>query len=687
MSAKLFDRWNLILFVSGFFFIFINFMLSSHWFDSGTAERPGIAIPMAALSVCLLFAMQVRYQVKGGGDKEDPLFQDRPEQVFQETINLDTYGGVKSSYDYAPVGLITFNWEKDLVVHANKRMIEMLEFHDGAFPCRAADLWANPLSFKQFIADLHDKRSVQYYACELKSRSGQIIKAEAFASCQEHSVHIEACFINITEKFHSLNFTKTQFLANMNHEIRTPMIGILGSVNLLEQSSLDHNQLDNVTTIRECGEHLLGVINEILDVSRIELGIESLVYESCNLVEIFTQTVSLIEPSAKEKGLTVSLDLQEPFCPVVLTDPTKLRQILLNLLYNAIKFTDHGGIQIQARLDNQGTPMECLFATIHDTGIGIELEKMETIFEPFTQGDSSSSRIFGGTGLGLYICRRLVELLEGDIWAESEKNQGTMFFVRIPVQAINEIGHNRSSSESSIKQTYIDDLTLTFEPIQVLLVEDNKINHRIVSQMLVNYGFEVYTAEHGLEALRLMQDKRFDVVLMDMQMPVMDGYEATRYICSDPDLSSTPVIAMTAHALAGDREKCIECGCSDYIAKPFRIEDLIEVINRNLYQAGSTPPALEDSYVLLLNQLLPEFMDSLSDMIQNLYSAMHEHDFDAVQSISHDIKGTAGIYGFKPISELAAHIELAAKQNKPGKVINLAATLCSLHKQLHEQVS
>lgn len=239
----------------------------------------------------------------------------------------------------------------------------------------------------------------------------------------------------------------------------------------------------------------------------------------------------------------------------------------------------------------------------------------------------------------------------------------------------------------SIQAASEPDLALSFDPVRVLVVEDNRINHRIVSQMLASHGFEVSTAEHGLECLRLMQEKQFDIVLMDMQMPIMDGYEATRYICSDPDLCSTPIIAMTAHAMAGDREKCLQCGCSDYIAKPFRTEELISVINRNL---KNTPPGhhiSQDGYDQLLEQLLPEFIESLSEMIQNLHSALERRDIESVQSISHDIKGTAGMYNFKYISDLAAHLEQAAKENKLIRARSLAASLHSLYEQLYEQVS
>lgn len=488
------------------------------------------------------------------------------------------------------------------------------------------------------------------------------------------------------EKAEIANYTKTQFLANISHEIRTPMIGILGSVSLLEKSRLDQQQIENVAVIQECGEHLLHIINDILDVSKIELGVESLACSPCHLQDVFTRIMSTVEPLAREKGLYVTAEIEGSKDQVILTDHIKLRQILLNILHNALKFTGQGGVHIRTHIESRDAH-EYLFTSIADTGIGIKSEKLKTIFDPFTQGDSSFSRHYGGTGLGLYVCQKQVELMNGEIWVESKEGLGTVFNIRIPVKSNSEStispGQEREQSASHPDVSNL----LAFNPVQVLLVEDNRVNRRIVSQMLSSYGFEVTTAQHGLEGLRLMQERLFDIVLMDMQMPVMDGYDATRLICQDPDLNQVPVVAMTAHALAGDRDKCFQCGCSDYIAKPFQTEELIAVVNRNLL-AGRVAKAVSNvPYEKLLSDLMPEFVDSMSENMRDLYKALEAGDLKAVENLSHDIKGSAGLYGFKRISDLAALIETAAQDNLLTRVRILAANLNHVYEELYIQVS
>ncbi|MEQ8175127.1 MAG: response regulator [Syntrophomonadaceae bacterium] len=488
------------------------------------------------------------------------------------------------------------------------------------------------------------------------------------------------------ERAEIANYTQTQFLANISHEIRTPLIGVLGSVSLLEQSRLDQQQMENVAVIQECGEHLLRIINDILDVSKIQLGMESLAYSPCYLQDIFNRVMSTVEPLAREKGLYITAEIEGSKKQLILTDHIKLRQILLNILNNAIKFTVQGGIHMRAQIESRDA-REYLVASIADTGIGIERDKIDSIFDPFTQADGSSSRHYGGTGLGLYVCQKQVELMNGTIWLESEMGLGTVFHIRIPVGLHNENTPSDGHTQPEPLLNQGGNNLLALNPVQVLLVEDNRVNRRIVSQMLTNYGFEVTSAQHGLECLRLMQDRIFDIVLMDMQMPVMDGYDATRHISQDPDLSQVPVIAMTAHALAGDREKCFQCGCCDFIAKPFQTEELIAVINRNLMSGRKAHAVSEVPYEQIVNDLMPEFIDSLNENIQDLRRALESGDLEAIQNISHDIKGSAGLYGFKRLSELAALIEAAAREACLPRVRILAANLSHVYEELYSQVS
>ena len=466
--------------------------------------------------------------------------------------------------------------------------------------------------------------------------------------------------VEAREKAESANLAKSQFLANMSHEIRTPLIGVLGSVDLLEQSRLDYSQAENVQTIRECGEQLLSIINDILDVSKIEIGLIELNPQPTNLLGMITQILSIIDPMLKKKGLTLKLDLDPAIQDPVVLDAGKLRQVLINLLSNAVKFTQQGVITIRVRFE-QLDDHNFLHLAISDTGIGIPPQQLQFIFDSFTQVDSSTSRGFGGTGLGLFISKRLLEVMDGEIWVESAPDHGTTFHLRIPLLPY-VLEPTLEPDEVMEPEAISDDLALQFNPIEILVVEDNDLNRKIVSQMLLNYGFQVAEAVNGLECLKLIQDHHFDLILMDMQMPVMDGYEATRLVRDMGYQESIPIIAMTAHALTGDREKCLAAGCTSYIAKPFKTDELIQEIRRHLSKSShQTFKSQSGMHQHLIEQLMPEFLEQLDELILQLKQALQQQDTDEIASLSHDVKGTAGMYGYPTIAHTASQIEEAAR--------------------------
>lgn len=485
------------------------------------------------------------------------------------------------------------------------------------------------------------------------------------------------------------NLSKSLFLANMSHEIRTPLIGILGAVDLLEKSSLDKKQFDNLSIIRRCGEEVLNIVTQILDVAKIEIGLLKINPQPCNLYELFQNTINTIEPLTKEKGLDLEISLQLLSCGNVLVDHLKLRQLLSHILFNAVKFTHKGKISIKAEIIYANN-LTILSVNIADTGIGIPESELKQIFDPFTQVDNSSSRNYGGTGLGLYICHKLIEAMQGDIKIHSQIGQGTLVNFFIPVNPVARSENTNTSSNSSYIESVNKSETdnqIEFFPRTVLLVEDNSLNQKIVAEILTSYGFEVVTAANGLECLNILQKEYFDIILMDMQMPLMDGYEATRLIRQDEKIKDIPIIAMTAHAITGDKEKCLACGCNSYIAKPFKSEELILEIKKHLKKAAKPKKTSSLSLNLFIDDLIPEFLDTLGEMLKELEIYTNSKNAEKICSISHDIKGTAGLYGFEEISETAAKIEYAARSHNWDDICILQQKLQSLYKNTEKQVS
>lgn len=487
-----------------------------------------------------------------------------------------------------------------------------------------------------------------------------------------------SALVQARQKAEAANFAKNQFIANMSHELRTPMIGILGSVDLLEHSSINIDQTDNIQTIRECGEHLLQLINNILDSSKINIGLFELSPQSCEINDLISKTITIINPMLREKGLSISVNFDQTIPEFIFIDQVRLRQVIMNLLHNAIKFTFCGGITVNCKSEKEVDGKELLLIEISDTGIGIAQDQLEIIFNPFTQADNSTSRNFGGTGLGLYICKHFIELMGGHLEVKSCEGRGSTFSVYLPL--VEYIPENSVVTPKNLDKVYwiSDSISTNLNIINVLLVDDNELNRKTIAQLLHNYGFQVTIASNGMECLNAMQYSHFEVVLLDMQMPVMDGYEAATLIRESQIAPDTVVIAMTAHALNGDREKCLQAGCSAYIAKPFRSEELVQLINQCLNKI-STEQAVNHDFI---NNLIPEFISLLGELLNELNQAIINNDFKTVKNVCHDIKGTAGMYGFMQISRQAALIEQACKESGYSSIKQLTGQLITDYQRL-----
>ena len=379
---------------------------------------------------------------------------------------------------------------------------------------------------------------------------------------------------------------KSDFLANMSHEIRTPINGVMGMLALLQQTDMKLEYKEKINIAFNSSKSLLDVVNEVLDYSKIEAGKLTLEHIEFDLIKLFNETYQVMQNLAQTKGLTLTLDTSQIFNTHVKTDPLRFKQILLNLIGNAVKFTEKGKVKIKVeQVKKQNT--DYIICSITDTGIGIEKEKLTEIFESFKQADTSTTRNFGGTGLGLSISKRLCQLLKGDIKVESEAHKGSKFTITIPVELVSE----RDVSE---KEVVLLNTPEWQEDIRILLVEDNRINQVVANQILESFNLTCDVAENGAIALAKLKvslkiNMPYTCILMDCQMPTLDGYESTKRIrlgeCGDL-YKKVPIIAMTANVMDGDRDKCISVGMDDYIAKPIEKHLMLDVLKKWLPEQG-----------------------------------------------------------------------------------------------------
>lgn len=469
---------------------------------------------------------------------------------------------------------------------------------------------------------------------------------------------------------------KEQFLANMSHEIRTPVNAVIGFANLLLKSNLESRQHMFVTNIKNAGDNLLTIVNDILDISKIEAGMLHFDKSAFSVQEVCYQVETMLYQKATEKGIDIITHIEESVPEIVKGDKERLAQILINLTSNAIKFTSHGSVTISVKAQMATKGAVTLSFSIKDTGIGIATDKLDTIFQRFEQAEQDTTRKYGGTGLGLAIVKNLVELQGGTVGVNSIAGKGSDFYFTIPYEIGNdmELSYISQSSKNSINENAAAKAFPSH--VQILAAEDNKMNQMLLKMLLNQWNLEPDIVENGAEAIEKLRKKEYDVVLMDIQMPVMDGYTAAQKIKREMKLS-VPVIAMTANVLPGEKEKCAEMGMSGYISKPLNEAELYSILMLNTWKREDVLNNTENMFInkehlnrlfsnnnTYIQEMLKQFVIQYDKEINELEQAYNHKNISEVNKLSHHIKTTLGSMNAQ--SPLLVHLN--AMENADGSI-------------------
>tara|TARA_B100000609_G_scaffold199690_1_gene206747 strand:- start:14198 stop:16411 length:2214 start_codon:yes stop_codon:yes gene_type:complete len=526
------------------------------------------------------------------------------------------------------------------------------------------------------------RRGDKLYIKAIRDREEVIAKQAG--QMKEYVVELEGAHAKALEASEA----KSQFLANMSHEIRTPLNGIIGTSELLAGMDLSEESAKMTETIHKSGHILLTLINDILDLSKIEAGHLELEDEPFSPGVCVNDVVSLFTSEAERKGLDFVCKCEDSVPEFIHGDVTRLRQILLNLVSNALKFTHEGHVRLHASREG-----EWLHFRVEDTGVGIPQDRAEQLFAPFVQSDASTTRRYGGTGLGLSICKQLSELMGGQIRLESALGEGTTFFVELPCKPVEKASlfwESISDEDLQVGRQFAE-----LFPLHILLAEDNEINQQVFEQMLTQLGYTIDIVENGREAIAALQEIAYDVILMDMQMPELDGTGATRYIRQHiPSERQPRIIALTANVMAHQRRLCLEAGMDDFLAKPLTLHELSaglkrafkKVWNKQSFVSTTSdelpeynPQKLEQASVVALKdlwllsgknieaftRLLEGNIQNSQQLLQKIEEAFEQDDPAALQLATHSMKSTAAMFGALQLSQLCGLIERSIDEECP----------------------
>lgn len=609
-------------------------------------------------------------------------------------------------FESAGEGILILDATTAKVLDVNQFVVELLGYPHEHFIGR--ELWEIGVSTdaensKRAMASLQKLGQTRYEDLPLEHKDGRHIPVEFVSNVYtEGDREVIQCNIrDITARrlievelgiakadAEAANRSKSEFLANMSHEIRTPMNAILGFADMMVHKDHDTTgRIECAQIIQRNALHLLELINEILDLSKIEARQMNVDRVPCDLPALLSEVVSLMRPRAVEKGLKFGVTFHGPIPHQIQSDPTRLRQILINLLGNARKFTESGEIDLHVTDEGAGGANILLRVDVVDSGIGMSSEQLGRLFQPFVQGNDSITRKFGGTGLGLAISQRLATLLSGAITVDSEVGKGSTFTLRIDggsSEGVEQLhGLTEATLPAGIHRGAQADIRLGG---RILLVEDGRDNQRLLRAQLSDAGADVISAENGQVAVDLATTQPFDLILMDMQMPVLDGYGATRELRRRG--LAIPIIALTAYAMAEDRDRCMASGCSAYLTKPTTEETLLKTVSQHLRNdpsslSGKTaaqgvvaavPLArVADGSIRIKSSLagnprvakiLPEFVNGLPGEVAKMNDFLMRNDLDALKQVIHQVLGACGGYGFDAVSEPASRAEEAIQAGR-----------------------
>ena len=640
----------------------------------------------------------------------------------------------RSIFDNSAEGMFQSSLDGRFIT-VNKAMVEILGYYDEEDLMKVdirKDIYKYPEERIRLVKKLQQEGEIKNERIVLlrKDQSEIIVRlSDRIINDDETGIYFEGNMQDITEQVKAENerekaqeelrkekiksdqlareavqssLVKSQFLANMSHEIRTPMNGIIGYLSLIEMNAFENEDemTQFVTSAKQSAESLLDIINDLLDLSKIEAGKMELANVEFNLSDLIDESVSVVLMKAKEKNLEVSKEISEDTPLLLRGDSKRIRQIFTNLLSNSVKFTEIGGVKINVEgklLNNNSCELK---AFVEDTGIGIPSDKLKLLFKPFSQVDSSETKKHGGTGLGLVISKEFINMMGGDVGIESDYGKGTKiaFTLKLTLQKqqqshkVNSLNKNyelqvdNSVKKSNEKSPASNDIKTDRGKHKILLAEDNKINQKVAVRILNDAGFNCVTVFNGWEALKAVQENDFSLILMDVQMPEMDGFTATSEIRKlDGKKGSIPIVAITAHALMGDKEKCLSVGMDDYVTKPIIAEHLMKSIDKLLNigvkkdtqdKTGQKSEPLSEGVFdfdhlnkvsmgdeSFQREVIASYVDDVYLRYQKLESYVVSGDLKKIIIEAHTIKGASYSVGAKKIGDEALAVEISGKHN------------------------